>query len=87
MKNVKSNIKCHKLGFSNPEIFATESRCRPEIFPTMMSFRSCNLRVKYYRFKPSGYKVIGIRKYEFVTKTQFLYEELAKDKYTAYIDI
>ena len=53
----------------------------------MITFRSYNLRVKYYRFKPSGYKVIGIRKYEFVTKTQFLYEELAKDKYTAYIDI
>ena len=33
---------------------------------------SDNLRWKYLRFNPSGYKDIGIRKFEFVTKTQFL---------------
>ena len=52
-----------------------------------MSYRSYNLGVKYYRFEPSSYKYIGIRKFKYVTKTQFLYEELDKDKYAAYIDI
>jgi len=29
--------------------------------------------LKYQRFKPSGCKDIGIRRFEFVAKTQFLY--------------
>ena len=65
----------HKLKFLNPYIFAT--RCsRPLIFQTMNYVRSNSLKLKYYRFKPSGCKDIGIRKCEFVAKTQFLYTEL-----------
>ena len=37
--------------------------------------RSNNLSLKYQTFTPSGCKDIGIRKFEFVAKTQFLYEE------------
>jgi len=36
----------------------------------MNSFRSIKLNLKYQRFKPSGWKDIGIR--IFVTKTKFL---------------
>jgi len=32
---------------------------------------SNNLRLKYQRFKPSGSKDIGIKKFEFVAKIQF----------------
>ena len=38
----------------------------------MNVFRQKNLSLKYQRFTPSGGKNIGIRKSEFVTKTQFL---------------
>ena len=40
----------------------------------MISVRLKNLNLKYQRFTPSGCKDIGIRKSEFVTKTQFLYQ-------------
>ena len=62
---------CHKLRFCNPYIFATQCR-RPLIFQTMHSVRSNSLSLKYQGFSPSGCQYIGIRKYEFVTKTQFL---------------
>ena len=39
------------------------------IFQNMNSVRSNNLRLKYQRFTPSGWKDIGIRKFEFVAKT------------------
>ena len=39
----------------------------------MNSVRSIKLSLKYHRFTPSGFKVIGIEKFEFVTKTQFLF--------------
>ena len=42
------------------------------IFQTMNSVRSNSLRLKYYRFTPSGYKDKEIRKLEFVAKIQFL---------------
>ena len=38
----------------------------------MNSVRCKNLSLKYQRFTPSGGKIIGIKKSEFVTKTQFL---------------
>ena len=38
----------------------------------MHSVRSIKLSLKYHRFTPSGLKAIGIEKFEFVTKTQFL---------------
>ena len=62
----------HKLWFSNLYIFVTQCG-RPQIFQTMNSVRWKNLSLKYQRFAPSGGKNIGIRKSEFVTKTQFLY--------------
>jgi len=40
-----------------------------------------NPSLKYQRFTPSGGKNIGIRKSEFVTKTQFLWQK----KYLAVI--
>jgi len=40
----------------------------------MNSDRSNNLSLKYQRFTPSDREGIGIRKFEFVAKTQFLYE-------------
>ena len=42
----------------------------------MNSVRWTNLSFKYQRFTPSGGKKIGIRKSEFVTKTQFLSAKL-----------
>ena len=38
----------------------------------MNVFRQNNLSLKYQRFKPSGCYDNGIRKFEFVAKTQFL---------------
>ena len=45
---------------------------RPLIFQTINSIRSNSLSLKYQRFTPSGCKDKGVRKYEFVAKTQFL---------------
>ena len=39
----------------------------------MNSGKSNRSSFKYQRFTPSGCKDIGIRKFEFVSKTQFLY--------------
>ena len=39
------------------------------------SIRSNNLSLKYQRFTPSGCIDIGLRKFDFVVKTQFLYVE------------
>ena len=41
---------------------------------TMNSVRSNSLSLKYQGFSPSGCQDIGIRKFEFVAKTQFLYK-------------
>ena len=38
-----------------------------------MKVRSNNPSLKYQKFTPSGYKDIGIKTDEFVTKTQFLF--------------
>ena len=62
---------CHKHWFSDPNIFATQ-RCRPEMFQTINCVKSNNLSLKYWIFAPSGFKEIGITKFEFVAKTQFL---------------
>ena len=42
------------------------------IFQTINSVRSCIRSLKYDRITPSGCKDIGIKKSEFVEKTQFL---------------
>ena len=47
----------------------------------MISVRSNHISLKYQRFTPSGCKNIGIRKFKFVAKTQFLYP-----KWTSYED-
>ena len=62
---------CHKIWFSNFYIFATQCR-RPLIFQTINSATAYNLSLKYLRFTPSGSIDIGIGKFEFVAKTQFL---------------
>ena len=65
---------CHKFWFSNPYIFVT--RCsRSSIFQTMASVWSKSCSLKYHRFTPSNCKARGIRKFELVAKTQFLYSE------------
>jgi len=43
----------------------------------MNSVVSNNLSLKYQRFTPSGSKDIEITKFDFVVKTQFLYQNLA----------
>jgi len=60
-----------KNRFSDLYIVLTQCR-RPSIFQTMYSVISNNLSLKYQRFKPSGCRDIEIRKFKFVTKTQFL---------------
>ena len=67
---------CHQLWFFNTYIFAAQCR-RPEIFQSMNYVRSNNLSLKYQRFTPSGCTDIGIRIFEFATKTQFLSDSLS----------
>ena len=62
---------CNKLWLSNFYKMATHSP-RPFIFQTINSVRSNSLSLKYQRFTPSGCEAIGVRKFEFVAKTQFL---------------
>jgi len=58
------------LTFS-PYILGTRCR-RSLIFQTMNSVRSNILSLKYHRFTPFSCKDIGIRKFEFMAKNQFL---------------
>ena len=59
---------CHKLRFSNPYIFATQWRW-PAIFQIMNTVRS---NLKNQRFTSSGCNDISIKRFEFVSETQFL---------------
>ena len=68
---------CNRLLFSNFYILAAQC-CRLMIFQTINSVRSNSLSLKYQRFKSSGWAAIGIRKVEFVAKTQFLFPFLKK---------
>ena len=45
---------------------------KPLIFQTMNSVRSNSQSLKYHRFIPPGCKDIGVRKFKFVAKNQFL---------------
>ena len=63
---------CHKLWFSNSDNLTTRFP-RPLIFQTINSVRLNSLSLKYQRFTPSRCLDIGVRKCEFVAKTQFLY--------------
>ena len=71
-KTKKELSLCHKLRFLNPYIFRTQCH-RPQIFQTMNCVSSSDLCLKYQRFTPLGCQDISIRKFEFVTKTQFLF--------------
>ena len=66
---------CHKLRFSHYYNLATRFP-RPLIFQTINSARSNSLSLKYQRFTPSGCKDIGVRKFKFAAKTQFLYVKI-----------
>ena len=46
---------------------------RPYTFQTMISVRLNNQSLKYVWFTPLGGKYLGIRKVDFVAKTQFLF--------------
>ena len=62
----------HNLLFCNPNICTTQSR-RPYILQTM-TFDGLNYLIfKNRKLTPSGYKGIGIRKFEFVTKQISIY--------------
>ena len=67
-EGLKELSSCQKLWF-----FSGSRCCRPLVFQTMNSVTSNNLSLKYLRFIPSICNDIGIREFEFVSKTQFLY--------------
>jgi len=69
----KELIPCHKLLFSNPYIFGTHCR-KPLIFQTYIIRSNRSHSLKCQRSKTLGSQDKGIRKSEFVTKTQFLYQ-------------
>ena len=63
---------CHKLCFSNPNIFGTQCR-KPLIFQTYIFWSNKSHSLKFQRFTTVESEDIGIRKSEFVAKIQFLY--------------
>ena len=67
---------CHKPCFSDPYIFATRSRSRPLIFQNINFVGSNSLNLKYQSFTLFGCQGKGIRKFEFVAKTQFLCKKI-----------
>ena len=62
---------CHKLWFSNPNIFRTQCR-KPLIFQTYIFWSNKSHSLKCQRFTMLESKDIGIRKSEFVANSQFL---------------
>ena len=54
------------------QIFISLQPVRPLIFQITNSGRSISISLKYIRFRPPDCKDIGSRKFEYVTKTQFL---------------
>ena len=56
----------------------TSNARSPEILQTVNSFKSNGLSLKYKSCTPSGCKDVGIRKFEFVAKTQFLFVVIRK---------
>ena len=58
--------------FRTPISFATLCR-RPLIFQTLNYVRANSQSLKYQRFTPSYSTDIGVRKFEFVAKTHFLF--------------
>ena len=77
-QETKELYHCDKLKYSNPFIVATWW-CKPLIFQTYLEIEfSRNHSLKYRRSATLGCKDIGIRKLEFVAKTQFLCYKLLK---------
>ena len=72
---IKEFTLCHKLWFSNPNIFGTQIR-KPLIFQAYIIWSNKSHSLKFQRFTTLESKDIGIRKSEFVTKSQFLYRSL-----------
>ena len=70
-EQVKELSFCHKLKFSNPYIYGTWC-CRLLIFQTKIIWCNRIHSLKYIRYTTLGCRNIGIRKSEFVSKTQFL---------------
>ena len=62
---------CHKLWFSNPNIFGTQCR-KHLIFQTYIFWSNKSHSLKFLRFTTLESKDIRIRKSEFVAKRQFL---------------
>ena len=62
---------CHKLWFSDLNIFGTQCR-KLLIFQTYIIWSNKSHSLKYQRFTTLESKDIGIRKSEFEAKTQFL---------------
>ena len=62
---------CHKLWFSNPNIFGTQCR-KPLINQTYIFWSNKSHSLKFQRFTTLESKDIGIRKAEFVALSQFL---------------
>ena len=63
---------CHKIQFSNPYIYGTWW-CKLLIFQTKIVWCNKTHSLKYLRSTVLGCRDIGIRKSEFVSKTQFHY--------------
>ena len=57
---------------SNHNIYTTQC-FSAQIFKTTNCLGSNNKSSKYQRFTPSGCRDIGVRKFQFVTKTHFLF--------------
>ena len=71
-KEIVSYAQRNRVFLTNPYIFATQYHT-PLIFQNMNSVTSNNLRLKYWSFTTSGCKHKEIRKFKFVSKTQFLW--------------
>ena len=63
---------CHKLGFSNPKISATNV-LDLWYFKTMNCVWLNNLSLKYPKFSSFGYKYIKIRRFKFVTTFFYIF--------------
>jgi len=71
---------CNKLKLSNSYISAT-GWCKPLIFQTYIIWPNNIHSLKYKRSTTFGWKDIAIRKFEFVTKSQFLCNKLWLDDF------
>ena len=71
---------CHKLKFPNPYIYGTWC-CRLLIFQTKIIWCNRIHSLKYLRSTTLDFRDIGVRKSEFVTKTQFLSKDIVQEEF------